>query len=264
MIINNDISFLDSINVEISASKHIVLDKKWRHDTFSSPFSRLYFVKRGNGFLKCKDKTINMNSGYVYFVPAECEFSYGCTELEKLFFHVSITTPEGYDLFSNVNRICVLPVSDKEYDEFYKYHNPESYHGILKLKTMLVEIFMKFAKEYNFEEKPIKQYSPLVMSAIDYIQDNLNAGLAVSEISDSLFVSESKLRNVFKEEMDIPIGKYIDDMVLKKAKHYLSDGNLSIAEISSRLGFCDQFYFARRFKEKFNQTPSFFKKCYKT
>ena len=48
--------------------------------------------------------------------------------------------------------------------------------------------------------------------------------------------------------------------VFIQAKKLLANEQLSIAEISTRLGFCDQFYFSRRFKQKFGETPSSFRK----
>ena len=35
----------------------------------------------------------------------------------------------------------------------------------------------------------------------------------------------------------------------------LMGGNMSVGEISEKLGFCDQFYFSRRFKKRFGLSP---------
>ena len=35
---------------------------------------------------------------------------------------------------------------------------------------------------------------------------------------------------------------------------------MQISRISERYGFCDQFYFSRRFKEKFGVTPQKYRK----
>ena len=89
---------------------------------------------------------------------------------------------------------------------------------------------------------------------------NLKINLKATEIAEYLFISESKLRNIFKKEMNMPIGQYIEDMVFIKAKKLLGDKHHSIDEISAQLGFYDRFHFSRRFKQKFNQSPGEFKK----
>jgi AraC-like DNA-binding protein len=43
--------------------------------------------------------------------------------------------------------------------------------------------------------------------------------------------------------------------VLFKAEEMLIKSNLSILEISEMFGFYDQFYFSRRFKERFGISP---------
>lgn len=55
------------------------------------------------------------------------------------------------------------------------------------------------------------------------------------------------------EEAGMSPGKYIDNMIFLKAKQMLSDPALTIGQISRKLGFCDQFYFSRRFKENFRK-----------
>ena len=60
--------------------------------------------------------------------------------------------------------------------------------------------------------------------------------------------------------MGITIGKYIDGIVLLTAKERLADKSYDISTISDDLGFCDTFYFSRRFKESFGRTPNQYRK----
>lgn len=123
-----------------------------------------------------------------------------------------------------------------------------------------MQTLFAFLNDANLQKTPAKTYGDLVKNIIAYVHENTRVNLSVRDISNRLFVSESKIRNSFLKEMEIPIGKYIDDMVFIKAKELLSKEQLSIGEISAELGFCDQFYFSRRFKEKFGSSPSFFRK----
>ena len=64
------------------------------------------------------------------------------------------------------------------------------------------------------------------------------------------------------KETGVTLGKYIDDMVFIKAQELLLNNQLSIATISTFLGFCDQFYFSRWFKSMHGETPSHFRKSF--
>lgn len=103
-------------------------------------------------------------------------------------------------------------------------------------------------------------YSEFVVKTIEYIRKNLSIQLSGSFLSDRLFVSESFLLKKFKLEVGITLGKYIDDLVFFKAENLLLTTRLSIGEISNLLGFCDQFYFSRRFSEKYGEAPQRYRK----
>lgn len=260
----NTLFELDAINnlrMTVLGCNSVILDENWKSTMFSSPYSRLYFIKNGDGFIKTEDGTVKLEGGKVYLIPAEFKFSYGCTYLEKTFFHISVRTPERYDLLSNIGKVCSMPFSAEEYEKLIKMtSSPDSYEKILGVKAFLMETLSKFARDFSEAETPVKKYGEIVKNVISLVSHNPSIKADVKEFADRLYISESKLRNEFLKEMGIPIGKYIDDMIFIKAKQLLHKEQLSIAEISAELGFCDQFYFSRRFKEKFGETPSSFRK----
>ena len=105
--------------------------------------------------------------------------------------------------------------------------------------------------------------SPIVACAITYIRAHLQAGLTVQEIADSLFCSKSKLSALFREEIGQSVARYIDDLLMSEAQTLLLYSNRTVGEISEQLGFCDQFYFSRRFSKRFSVAPSQFRKSLK-
>ncbi|MBE6635124.1 MAG: helix-turn-helix domain-containing protein [Ruminococcaceae bacterium] len=260
---NSLLEILRETDINISRAVFASLDERWNFQTTGSPHTRLYFVTGGGGFLKTKDQYVEMSPGNVYFIPPNCKFSCGCKHLEKFFFHINISTVEKYDLFYNVEKIYSMPFSIETSEKIRTLINSERYVDILSLKLFILKTVLDFSDAYSFEKTSIKKYSPTVQSVISYIEDNLSIKLTVEDISRATFVSESKIRNSFKKEMNMPIGKYIDDMIFIKAREMLSKVGCSISEVSAALGFCDQFYFSRRFKEKFGRTPSDFKKINK-
>ena len=60
-------------------------------------------------------------------------------------------------------------------------------------------------------------------------------------------------------ELGVSIGQYIDSQILFRAKLELELNKLSIAEISEKYGFCDQFYFSRFFKKHIGESPRQYK-----
>ena len=246
----------NTLDMEIIESGYTILDERWNRENECNPFSRLYFVKRGNGYLREGEKEIMLSGGYVYLIPADCEFSYGCSELEKIYFHISLTTAEKYELFSGLKKVYSLPFSNTEFEELFKCYFSEDYMDFLKLKAILYNVAAALSKEYGFSPKPIKKYSETVEKTMRFIQENVRINLSVKDVSKELFISESKIRKAFSEETGRTIGSYIDDLVFAQAKKRLVRERTPIKEISRELGFCDQFYFSRSFKKRLGKTPS--------
>ena len=246
-------------NLNIERAMFVKLDNRWNFKTLGNSSARLYFVTAGGGFLHTDDQYIEMTAGNVYFLPPGCRFSCGCEYMEKVFFHINLSTVEKYDLHFGTEKIYSMPYPIEKIEEMKSLLKSETYIDILKLKNIVTETVVAFCESFSVGQGTVKVYSPLVQSIISYVEENLSIKLTVSDIARELFISESKIRNTFKDEMNIPLGRYVDDMVFTKAKKMLSTHSLSVAAVSAELGFCDQFYFSRRFKEKFNRTPSKFK-----
>ncbi|MBQ7363709.1 MAG: helix-turn-helix transcriptional regulator [Clostridia bacterium] len=51
------------------------------------------------------------------------------------------------------------------------------------------------------------------------------------------------------------IQDYLFSVVISEASELVTNTNLPFLEISERLGFSDQFYFSRRFKQKYGLSP---------
>ena len=99
-------------------------------------------------------------------------------------------------------------------------------------------------------------YSPLVKSAIDYINLNIGNPLTLMSIADTIHVNASHLSRKFKGETNMTVIDYINKKRVEEAKLYLERGNISFTEIALMVGFNDLNYFGRVFKKVTSLTPS--------
>lgn len=255
-----DYEYVNRLQLDIIYGAFVELDERWKREQVSDAYTRLYFVQSGEGYLRCDGQQIKLEPGYMYLIPAGCRFDYGCTHLGKLYFHLMLTAVEGIDLLSAIPCICKLPIPENELEEFTRWCNSNDYADLLQLKMCLYQRIGQCLQLPGMPIMPVRRHSAHIIRAIDYIRDNIRMNLQAKDIAQVLFVSESKLRKDFREETGMSLGKYIDNMIFLKAKQMLSDPALTIGQISQKLGFCDQFYFSRRFKENFRQTPSEYRK----
>lgn len=244
------------LEIEIEDSGYALLDESWQCENECSPFSRLYYIKEGSGWLRHGDEITELVGGRVYLIPAEYEFSYGCVKLEKLYFHISVLTAEQYELLVGMNRICSEPFSLSEYAELYRCCFSGNYVDFLKLKTTIYETVANMVEKTEFSGSDIRRYSETVKKVMTYIQNNAKISLTANSVAAALFLSESRMRSIFRTETGVTVGRYIDDIVFTKAKKLLAKKQLPIEKITKELGFCDRFYFSRSFKKRTGKTPS--------
>ena len=248
-----DGALLNDISLYVSAQGCVLLDERWGAENVCDPFSRVYIVRRGEGFLRAGDKRIPLCGGNVYFIPAGLTFSYGCINLEKIYFHVNVNMGES-ELFAGAGRIGVLPFAEEKYALLERALSAPQGAEQLYVKSVLYGEISRFAKELT--DGNVHRYGEIVRAALKVIRGKPRVDFRTNDLARMLFVSESKLRKTFRRETGVPIRRYIEDQALARAKAMLAEGSMSIDEIGEELGFCDRFHFTRRFSAAFGIPPA--------
>ncbi|MBQ7718500.1 MAG: helix-turn-helix domain-containing protein [Clostridia bacterium] len=253
-------SEIDRISMDISDLCFAELDSSWQKENVSSLYTRIYCVKSGRGFVYCGGKTIELTAGNIYIIPSELEFSYKCDErLEKYYFHIQVMKDGKDDIFAQIKDIIILKNKQMDIDFLDKYWNENNLCSVMFLNTFLYGIVFESLASTNINTY-IERYSAQINRVIKYIEENLNAKMTAGEIAAAFNVSESFIHKAFKREIGISINKYISQKCLIAAKSKLRLSDLSIKEISESLGYCDQFYFSRKFSQEFRMSPSSYRK----
>ncbi len=98
-----------------------------------------------------------------------------------------------------------------------------------------------------------------VNQALDYIENNYNKELSLKKVSKKVGLSLYYFSHLFKEEVGVSFVTYLNKFRIKKAKEFLVNSKMNIAEISFEVGYNDPNYFTRVFKEYEDLTPSEFR-----
>ena len=245
---------ISGIDLELLAAGFAVTDENWRQDPRYARFSRLYYVMDGSGVLYSDTEKIILEPGYVYLSPCgtKCGY-YGAPSVTKMFFHVCIAGENGEDSLQKVSHLMRLSRSIKEIERLKKNYFSDSFDAHLQVKGAVMATVCEFLRKAEILEE--HRYSHAVARAVAYMRTHLTASLTVEEIAAETHYARSTLCAAFRREVGQTMAEYIEDLVMSEAETLLLDGDLPIGTISERLGFCDQFYFSRRFRRHFGVPP---------
>ncbi len=92
------------------------------------------------------------------------------------------------------------------------------------------------------------------------LESDLRKDLDLKELARSLSLSYDDFRKLFRQVMGVPPARYRAAKIIDQACLLMHDPALSNRKIADLLGFEDEFYFSRRFKEIMGMPPRAFRK----
>ncbi|GGF73983.1 helix-turn-helix domain-containing protein [Wenyingzhuangia marina] len=143
---------------------------------------------------------------------------------------------------------------------FY-FENPTLVNDDL-LELKIKELILLLIQTKNSEsvlEIISNLYSPNIINFKKIIALHLYEDLSLEELAKLCNLSLSSFKRQFKTIFDDSPMNYINHKKIEKAKELLKISNLSISEVSHKIGIHDPQYFTRFFKKNVGLTPSSFR-----
>ena len=98
-----------------------------------------------------------------------------------------------------------------------------------------------------------------IVKITKYIEDNYQNELTVQQIADTFKISSGYLSKLFKENLNLTVKKYLDQIRLEHAEEELIETDYSIIDIAFENGFPNTKSFCQIFKRKNHMTPAKFR-----
>ncbi|MCD7956705.1 MAG: helix-turn-helix domain-containing protein [Lachnospiraceae bacterium] len=105
-----------------------------------------------------------------------------------------------------------------------------------------------------------KQNVRTLRKAIKYIKENYNRQITAEKLAEVVNLSPVYFSHLFKKQIGMNMTDYITDYRMKIAKKKLLETDDTIYEIALSVGFQEQRYFSKRFKQIVGMTPTEFRK----
>ncbi len=96
----------------------------------------------------------------------------------------------------------------------------------------------------------------LAKQASSYVLERMDKRITIKEIADRMHVSQTQLKNSFRNYYGNSVYKYIRSKKMEQAAALLAEGQLSVMEIAGMFGYENCSKFAAAFRGEYGMSPS--------
>ncbi|MFW6303647.1 MAG: AraC family transcriptional regulator [Candidatus Sumerlaeota bacterium] len=263
---------LGSLPRLLSAAGEVQTDPRYHHAGINRSRERHCLFKyslRGSGVFRDKngEHAVVAGSGFLceirdpetsYYYPpdgrGEWEFVYIC-------FGGRPAMDLTREMIERYGPIYALPTTDpviKRMQAFSRYDSAEREVQPSTGAAMVFDLLTTLNSEAE-EARREDASNILVRRARSIISQSPEADLNATQVADRLGVSREHLTRVFSRETGATPYQYIVRQRMMTACRLLKETNLSVKEISSRLGYNDAAHFNRSFRRTVHMSPTEFR-----
>lgn len=144
------------------------------------------------------------------------------------------------------------------YDDTNQYNSIRLISNIEMLVFLLLDNLAR--KKINNISIKNNKYKNRIMGILKYINDNYTEDLSAIIISKKFDISEGYLYKIFKENLNISLKHYINQVRLNHAKKDLINSDYPIIDVAIMNGFPNVKSFNTCFREKMGISPKEYRK----
>jgi AraC-like DNA-binding protein len=279
---------LKTLKLGILHASFIKLDSRWQYDKVISPFSRLYLITDGEGWVYHNNKKFILKPGYLYLIPSFTYSRYHCDSyLEQYYVHFLDDMEGGLSIYDSLaftyeakaleideklflrllalnQGRSLLHTDPKKYDNSpdllsFNLPQPNQTTGeYVESHGILLQVFSRFFTKKNVAETNKKAVHQMAVT-LRYIHTHLQEKLTIEKLAANIHLNGDHFSRLFLNMIGVRPMEYINNKRLERAQLLLTTTHTPLKEIAQQVGIPNIYYFSRMFKRKFNIPPGRFR-----
>lgn len=226
------------------------------YDTLHSAGPDLYFnepcigyIKKGYAKFLYNGKTFYAHEGDLIYIAFETRYQsiwYGSPDIE--WYTVNFDFLSKYAFYDYRFQI-VKNYPSELFDKMYQSFKESPMLSVSFFYALLDDIYKKL------EATPVIKAESVIEPAIKYIENNYNKPIEIRTLTTLCHISKSALFKQFKNTLGVTPIEYKHNFMIQHAVELLSNTELSVEEISAKVGFASANYFRKIFTKLTDKTP---------
>lgn len=259
---------LRDISIRVIDGEHGRYPSTWGRGTAPcDPYGRLYYVAGGKGVIEHHGAKFNLCEGGLYLIPPQTIAHYECSPYIDLYWvHFTALAFGVTDIFSLLEPAFEMttqevPYAEQIFDRLVKGW-PSDDPGIkLEVDGIARLLLGRFFRDrFDIGGGPRFEGLSRMRPVLDYIDLNLSNAVTLDEMAEVLHLHPHYFSNLFKEIMLVPPMTYMRRRRIEKAQQLLLATKDSVKSIAWAVGYEDEFYFSRTFKNTVGVAPNDYRK----
>jgi AraC-like DNA-binding protein len=232
------------------------------------PEYQIVYIPKGEGFFSAAGKTWEVIPGSMFFILPGLKHWYKPVE-EKGWYEYWVGFRGSYfdklaaegllskeRLFFNIGHYdYLITVFNRIFSEVRGQKPLYQMNACSAVLSLITEVLSRSRRQ----EQP-DFYQQIVEKAKFLMETNIYGAINLPSIANQIGISTSRLNEIFKQFTSMTPYQYYIHIKIHKAEELLGEKNISVKETARHMGFEDQLYFSRIFKQKTGITPSDWKK----
>lgn len=276
-----DAYLIENLKLQLLNTSFREVDNQWNYRNITSPFTRIFYIKSGKGYILPNNEMHELKPGYLYLIPSFTPCSYHCTESLSLYYlHFTNESSEGFKIFDFLNfsnEVKSSPIDETLFEQLIslnkfkalKHQDPTIYekenwannphrhvNGKYYLETsgIMRQLLSRFITETKINNKDLQHIAGL-KEVIKHIHSHLDEELSLDKLANIACYSSDHFSRLFQRTIGYKPVEYINKKRIEKAQILLLTSGKSQDEISYAIGFKNTTYYYRIFKKMVGCTP---------
>ena len=123
----------------------------------------------------------------------------------------------------------------------------------MKAKAEFLELVSEWA---SAAASPEYDSQVLMQQTKTFIDEHYREPLKLEQLAGMAGLSRNYYVDQFKKRYGKSVVEYMTDLRIRRAKRLMANSELKLREVAQQVGYNDEFYFSRRFKQETGVTPS--------
>ena len=286
-------NIIDHLDITILNIELFTVGTEWNHQNVSNPYSRLYFITKGFGWIRHHDREFKLSPGNLYLIPCYTTVDMSCPEsFTHYYVHFTSRLQTGLDIFSMLecgyqastsgtlinqrvfDRLLKLnpgkelteynatkPIYQQVLQRTLSLDKKKSPGNIFETNAIMRLLFSAFFTNYS-HPKVINTLHGLKRfeNVMEYIQDHIDTPMTIPQLAKIANLNPTYFSNLFSKLVGISPLQYVNKRRIEKSQELLLGTDKSLYEIAHEIGLNDEYYFSRFFKKHVGISPDHYRK----